>query len=280
MRCRPAVSSNGRWARSIRRNRRATCWRLRPPRVRPVSTRCCSATTTRCRPRSRIRFRRCPTVARLLSVTGAMQVGMVLLAPFYEPIVLAEQLGTLAAFAQAPLIVTLANGGRAQAFDAFGMKHEQSRRTAGRTGGGAACAAGRRTREPSRTFHSARWRADQSAAERCRSRSGSPAPSRQPPRAQVRSATAGCRGRTVRMPTLPRSSTSIARPPRKSGRPIARGAAPRHLRRRHRRRRARRSRQGAGRRLSRHRQSGTVSRQRRDGGRSVGAVSRRWASTK
>jgi alkanesulfonate monooxygenase SsuD/methylene tetrahydromethanopterin reductase-like flavin-dependent oxidoreductase (luciferase family) len=47
---------------------------------------------------------------------------VVLLAPFYEPIVLAEQLGTLAAFAQAPLIVTLANGGRAQAFDAFGMK--------------------------------------------------------------------------------------------------------------------------------------------------------------
>jgi alkanesulfonate monooxygenase SsuD/methylene tetrahydromethanopterin reductase-like flavin-dependent oxidoreductase (luciferase family) len=35
--------------------------------------------------------------------------------------VLAEQIGTLAAFAQAPLIVTLANGGRVQAFDAFGM---------------------------------------------------------------------------------------------------------------------------------------------------------------
>ncbi len=63
-----------------------------------------------------------PTVARLTAVTGAMQVGMVLLAPFYEPIVLAEQLGTLAAFAQAPLIVTLANGGRPQAFDAFGIK--------------------------------------------------------------------------------------------------------------------------------------------------------------
>ena len=63
-----------------------------------------------------------PTVARLLGVTGAMQVGVVLLAPFYAPIVLAEQIGTLAAFAQAPLIVTLANGGRALAFDAFGMK--------------------------------------------------------------------------------------------------------------------------------------------------------------
>ena len=63
-----------------------------------------------------------PTLARLMGATGAMQVGMVLLAPFYSAIVLAEQIGTLAAFAQAPLIVTLANGGRAQAFDAFGMK--------------------------------------------------------------------------------------------------------------------------------------------------------------
>ena len=62
-----------------------------------------------------------PTVARMLAETGSMQVGMVLLAPFYEPIVLAEQIGTLAAFATAPLIVTLANGGRAQAFDAFGI---------------------------------------------------------------------------------------------------------------------------------------------------------------
>lgn len=62
-----------------------------------------------------------PTVARLMAVTGAMPVGMVLLAPFYQPIVLAEQIGTLAAFAQAPLIVTLANGGRTQTFDAFGI---------------------------------------------------------------------------------------------------------------------------------------------------------------
>jgi alkanesulfonate monooxygenase SsuD/methylene tetrahydromethanopterin reductase-like flavin-dependent oxidoreductase (luciferase family) len=62
-----------------------------------------------------------PTIARLMAVTGTMPVGMVLLAPFYQPIVLAEQIGTLAAFAQAPLIVTLANGGRTQTFDAFGI---------------------------------------------------------------------------------------------------------------------------------------------------------------
>src|SRR6185295_554920 len=47
-----------------------------------------------------------PTVARLMSVTGDMPIGVVLLAPFYHPVLLAEQLGTLAAFAGGPLIVT------------------------------------------------------------------------------------------------------------------------------------------------------------------------------
>jgi len=63
-----------------------------------------------------------PSLARLMTVTGDMPVGMVLLAPFYEPIVLAEQIGTLAAFAGGPLLVTLALGGRAQAFAAFGRE--------------------------------------------------------------------------------------------------------------------------------------------------------------
>lgn len=62
-----------------------------------------------------------PTLARLMAVTGEMPVGLVLLAPFHHPILLAEQIGTLAAFASAPLVVTLANGGRAQAFEAFGL---------------------------------------------------------------------------------------------------------------------------------------------------------------
>ena len=69
-----------------------------------------------------------PTIARLMAVTGAMPVGMVLLAPFYPPIVLAEQIATLAAFARAPLIVTLANGGRTQTFDAFGIAMESRAR--------------------------------------------------------------------------------------------------------------------------------------------------------
>jgi alkanesulfonate monooxygenase SsuD/methylene tetrahydromethanopterin reductase-like flavin-dependent oxidoreductase (luciferase family) len=63
-----------------------------------------------------------PTIARLMSVTGDMPVGVVLLAPFYHPLLLAEQLGTLAAFAQGPLIVTFVLGGRAPQFQAFGME--------------------------------------------------------------------------------------------------------------------------------------------------------------
>ena len=62
-----------------------------------------------------------PTVARLGAVTGGMTLGVVLLAPFYHPILVAEQIGTLAAFAGAPLVVTFANGGRPQAFEAFGL---------------------------------------------------------------------------------------------------------------------------------------------------------------
>lgn len=67
-----------------------------------------------------------PTVARLMSVTGAMPVGVVLLAPFYHPLLLAEQIGTLAAFAEGPLIITFVLGGRPQQFQAFGMD-ERSR---------------------------------------------------------------------------------------------------------------------------------------------------------
>ena len=67
-----------------------------------------------------------PTIARLMSVTGDMPVGVVLLAPFYHPVLLAEQIGTLAAFAGGPLIVTFVLGGRPAQFQAFGME-ERSR---------------------------------------------------------------------------------------------------------------------------------------------------------
>ena len=67
-----------------------------------------------------------PTIARLMSVTGDMPIGVVLLAPFYHPLLLAEQIGTLAAFASGPLIITFVLGGRPQQFQAFGMD-EKSR---------------------------------------------------------------------------------------------------------------------------------------------------------
>src|SRR5947208_15457102 len=52
-----------------------------------------------------------PTLARLMSVTGNMPVGVVLLAPFYHPFLLAEQIVTLAALAEGPLILTFVSGG-------------------------------------------------------------------------------------------------------------------------------------------------------------------------
>jgi alkanesulfonate monooxygenase SsuD/methylene tetrahydromethanopterin reductase-like flavin-dependent oxidoreductase (luciferase family) len=65
-------------------------------------------------------FRPVPTIARLMAQTGPLSVGMVLLAPFYHPLLLAEQIGTLGAFVDAPVVVTFAAGGNPIAFASFG----------------------------------------------------------------------------------------------------------------------------------------------------------------
>ncbi len=65
-------------------------------------------------------FQPVPTIARLSAVTGPMAVGMVLLAPFYHPVLLAEQVATLSAFVDAPIVVTFASGGNVGAFEKFG----------------------------------------------------------------------------------------------------------------------------------------------------------------
>lgn len=65
-------------------------------------------------------FQPVPTIARLSAETDTLPIGMVLLAPFYHPLLLAEQIGTLSAFVDAPLIVTFASGGHDGAFNAFG----------------------------------------------------------------------------------------------------------------------------------------------------------------
>lgn len=61
-------------------------------------------------------FQPVPTMARLSVETGPMTVGMVLLAPFYHPLLLAEQVATLSAFVDAPIVVTFASGGAQHAF--------------------------------------------------------------------------------------------------------------------------------------------------------------------
>ncbi len=65
-------------------------------------------------------FQPVPTISRLSAETGSMTVGMVLLAPFYHPLLLAEQVATLGAFVNAPIVVTFAAGGVARAFQSFG----------------------------------------------------------------------------------------------------------------------------------------------------------------
>jgi alkanesulfonate monooxygenase SsuD/methylene tetrahydromethanopterin reductase-like flavin-dependent oxidoreductase (luciferase family) len=71
-------------------------------------------------------FQPTPTLGRLLAETGDMPVGILYLAPFLHPVLLAEQVGTLAAFAPEPLTLVLSIGAREGAFRAFGMT-EKSR---------------------------------------------------------------------------------------------------------------------------------------------------------
>lgn len=75
-------------------------------------------------------FQPVPTIARLSAVTGTMPIGAVLLAPFYQPLLLAEQLATVAAFVDAPTLWVFAIGERRAAFDAFSIPMSQrARRT-------------------------------------------------------------------------------------------------------------------------------------------------------
>jgi alkanesulfonate monooxygenase SsuD/methylene tetrahydromethanopterin reductase-like flavin-dependent oxidoreductase (luciferase family) len=67
-------------------------------------------------------FQPIPTISRLSAETGPMPIGVVLLAPFYHPLLLAEQIGTLSAFVDAPLVVVFAAGGNPRAFAAFGYE--------------------------------------------------------------------------------------------------------------------------------------------------------------
>lgn len=71
-------------------------------------------------------FQPTPSLGRLLAETGDVPVGILYLAPFYHPVLMAEQVGTLAAFAPEPITLVLSIGARTGMFDAFGIS-ERSR---------------------------------------------------------------------------------------------------------------------------------------------------------
>jgi alkanesulfonate monooxygenase SsuD/methylene tetrahydromethanopterin reductase-like flavin-dependent oxidoreductase (luciferase family) len=62
-----------------------------------------------------------PLIARLQGDIGRVPLGCVFLAPFHHPVVLAEQLGTLAAFHSGPFTATFTIGDTEEQFSAFGM---------------------------------------------------------------------------------------------------------------------------------------------------------------
>jgi alkanesulfonate monooxygenase SsuD/methylene tetrahydromethanopterin reductase-like flavin-dependent oxidoreductase (luciferase family) len=75
-------------------------------------------------------FQPVPTIARLTAVTATLDVGAVFLAPFYDPLLLAEQIATIAALANGPTLWVFAVGDRQAAFDGFGIpRRERARRT-------------------------------------------------------------------------------------------------------------------------------------------------------
>ena len=66
-------------------------------------------------------FQNVPTLARLLAETGDMMVGALFLMPLHHPVLLAEQVGTLAALAQGPFVLIAAAGDDESQFAPFGV---------------------------------------------------------------------------------------------------------------------------------------------------------------
>lgn len=74
-------------------------------------------------------FQGIPTIARLMAEAGSMTTGALFLMPLYHPLLLAEQIGTLACFAEGPFVMIAAVGYGEREFAAFGqsMKTRPSR---------------------------------------------------------------------------------------------------------------------------------------------------------
>lgn len=62
-----------------------------------------------------------PLIARLMGVTGELPLACLFLAPFYNPIVLAEQIGTLSVLSSGPFTAAFAIGDTEAQFAAFNM---------------------------------------------------------------------------------------------------------------------------------------------------------------
>lgn len=62
-----------------------------------------------------------PLIGRLMAETGRVPLGCLFLAPFYNPILLAEQIGTLAAFSSGPFTAAFAIGDTEEQFAAYNM---------------------------------------------------------------------------------------------------------------------------------------------------------------
>ena len=66
-------------------------------------------------------FRNVPTLGRLLAEVGDMTVGALFLAPLHHPVLMAEQVGTLAALAEGPFVLVVAAGDDEAQFAPFGV---------------------------------------------------------------------------------------------------------------------------------------------------------------
>lgn len=66
-------------------------------------------------------FQNVPTIARLLAETGDMLTGALFLLPLFQPVLLAEQVGTLAALAGGPFALIVAAGDGEEQFAPFGV---------------------------------------------------------------------------------------------------------------------------------------------------------------
>ena len=93
-------------------------------------------------------YQNVPMLGRLLAEWDDRPAGALFLLPLWHPVLLAEQIGTLASIAEGPFIMQCAVGGGAEQFDALGvsMRDRGRRASKPRSTSSAACARAKRCR--------------------------------------------------------------------------------------------------------------------------------------